>query len=219
MHKIYLYLCKSIAPTICRLPLLVEIWSLLRSLGFYFLNFSAPSSRYKPLLCLSGVQERVDLRETEASLGQQRRPQTGLTCRRQPGSRCEKGHAHHDANMYAVNGDKRVVPSSSPAGGDISPVPVRSSSTLPTPQPGSAPATPTNTSSKTSSSPADGEEEQRGDLILFYNSVYIKQMRHFALRYAAAVRLAIHLHEPLWRSDITLSRKSLLQEAAVMSQE
>lgn len=87
-------------------------------------------------------------------------------------------------------GDKRGAPSSSPAGGDISPVPVRSSSTLPTPQPGSAPATPTSTSGKTSSSPAaaDGEEEQRGDLILFYNSVYIKQMRHFALRYTAAVR-------------------------------
>lgn len=184
----------------CRLPLLVEIGSLLRSLGFYFLNnFSAPSSRYKPLLCLSGVQECVDLRETEASLGRQRRSQTGLTCRRQPGSRWEKGHAHHNANMYAVNGDKRDAPSSSPAGGDISPVPVRSSSTLPTPQPGSAPATPTNTSSKTSSSPAvaDGEEEQRGDLILFYNSVYIKQLRHFALRYTAAVRPAVHLHEPL----------------------
>lgn len=135
------------------------------------------------------------------SLGQQRPPQTRLTCRWQPGSRCEKGHAHHSANMYAVNSDKQNAPSSSPAGGDISPVPVRSSSTLPTPQPGSAPATPTNTSSKTSSSPAaaDGEEEQRGDLILFYNSVYIKQMRHFALRYTAVVRLALHPHEPVWR--------------------
>uniref|UniRef100_A0A3B5BHC0 Retinoblastoma-like protein 2 n=1 Tax=Stegastes partitus TaxID=144197 RepID=A0A3B5BHC0_9TELE len=76
-----------------------------------------------------------------------------------------------------------------PAGGDISPVPIRSSSTLPGPQPGSAPSTPTNASSKTSSSAAasctvgDGEEE-RGDLIHFYNNVYIKQMRHFALRYS-----------------------------------
>ncbi|KAM4619493.1 retinoblastoma-like protein 2 [Polymixia lowei] len=73
------------------------------------------------------------------------------------------------------------------AGGDSSPVPMRSSSTLPAPQPGSAPTTPTNTASKASSSSSlslgDGEEE-RGDLIRFYNQVYIKQMRHFALRYS-----------------------------------
>uniref|UniRef100_A0A8D0CQ52 RB transcriptional corepressor like 2 n=1 Tax=Sander lucioperca TaxID=283035 RepID=A0A8D0CQ52_SANLU len=66
------------------------------------------------------------------------------------------------------------------AGGDISPVPVRSSSTLPPPQPGSAPCTP-NTSS---SSVVDGEE--RGDLIHFYNNVYIKQLRGFAVRYSAS---------------------------------
>ncbi|XP_074489405.1 retinoblastoma-like protein 2 isoform X1 [Sebastes fasciatus] len=82
-----------------------------------------------------------------------------------------------------------------PAGGDISPVPIRSSSTLPTPRPGSAPSTPTNTSNKTSSSSSssssptssggDGEEE-RGDLIHFYNNIYIKQMRPFALRYSAS---------------------------------
>ncbi|KAM9352525.1 retinoblastoma-like protein 2 [Symphorus nematophorus] len=82
------------------------------------------------------------------------------------------------------------------AGGDISPVPIRSSSTLPTPQPGSAPSTPTNTSNKTSSpssssssssSSTVGEgEEERGDLIHFYNNVYIKQMRHFALRYSTS---------------------------------
>lgn len=76
-----------------------------------------------------------------------------------------------------------------PAGGDISPVNIRSSSTLPVPQPGSTPSTPTNASNKTSSSSttsctvSDGEEE-RGDLIHFYNHVYIKQMRHFALRYS-----------------------------------
>ncbi|XP_073328313.1 retinoblastoma-like protein 2 isoform X2 [Pagrus major] len=79
-------------------------------------------------------------------------------------------------------------------GGDISPVPIRSSSTLPTPQPGSAPSTPTNTSNKTSTSTSSSSsssssstvgEEERGDLIHFYNNVYIKQMRHFALRYSA----------------------------------
>lgn len=74
------------------------------------------------------------------------------------------------------------------SGGDTSPVPVRSSSTLPTPQPGSAPSTPnkTSTSSSSSSSAVCEAEEERGDLILFYNNVYIKQMRHFALRYSTS---------------------------------
>ncbi|XP_074533560.1 retinoblastoma-like protein 2 isoform X2 [Halichoeres trimaculatus] len=70
------------------------------------------------------------------------------------------------------------------SGGDISPVPVRSSSTLPAPQPGSAPSTPNKTSS--SSSAVCEAEEERGDLILFYNNVYIKQMRQFALRYSTS---------------------------------
>lgn len=74
-----------------------------------------------------------------------------------------------------------------PAGGDVSPVPIRSSSTLPTPQPGSAPSTPTNTSHKTSctsTTNAEEEELERGDLIHFYNNVYIKQMTPFALKYS-----------------------------------
>ncbi|KAF3706008.1 Retinoblastoma-like protein 2 130 kDa retinoblastoma-associated protein [Channa argus] len=72
-------------------------------------------------------------------------------------------------------------------GGDVSPLTIRSSSTLPAPQPGSTPSTPTNTSNKNSSSFSsslgDGDEE-RGDLIHFYNSVYVRQMRPFALRYS-----------------------------------
>uniref|UniRef100_A0A3B4XRW9 Retinoblastoma-like protein 2 n=1 Tax=Seriola lalandi dorsalis TaxID=1841481 RepID=A0A3B4XRW9_SERLL len=65
------------------------------------------------------------------------------------------------------------------SGGDNSPVPIRSSSTLPAPQPGSAPSTPNKNPSSSSSA-----EEERGDLIHFYNNVYIKQMRLFALRYS-----------------------------------
>ncbi|XP_072242879.1 retinoblastoma-like protein 2 isoform X2 [Leuresthes tenuis] len=83
-----------------------------------------------------------------------------------------------DPNKLSSSADSSL----DPAGGDISPVPIRSSSTLPGPQPGSTPSTPTNRSSS-SSTEREGEEE-RGDLILFYNNVYIKQMRHFALRYS-----------------------------------
>ncbi|XP_047452997.1 retinoblastoma-like protein 2 isoform X2 [Mugil cephalus] len=74
------------------------------------------------------------------------------------------------------------------AGGDISPVPIRSSSTLPPPT-GSAPPTPTQTPPSQTQTPPQappslGGEEERGDLIHFYNQVYVKQMRPFALRYS-----------------------------------
>uniref|UniRef100_A0A4W5NBR5 Retinoblastoma-like protein 2 n=1 Tax=Hucho hucho TaxID=62062 RepID=A0A4W5NBR5_9TELE len=84
--------------------------------------------------------------------------------------------------------------------GDSSPVPMRSTSTLPIPQPGSTPPTPTLAPS-TFLSPSsflppsqqqddeggvvvEGGEEEQGDIIQFYNRVYIKQMHHFARRYS-----------------------------------
>ncbi|XP_070686183.1 retinoblastoma-like protein 2 [Pempheris klunzingeri] len=95
---------------------------------------------------------------------------------------------NNDANKHSLSADVNQDP-----GGDISPVAIRSSSTLPTPQPSSAPSTPNKNSSTSSSSSSSsssstvGEgEEERGDLIHFYNNVYIKQMRHFALRYSAS---------------------------------
>ncbi|XP_041851966.1 retinoblastoma-like protein 2 isoform X2 [Melanotaenia boesemani] len=87
--------------------------------------------------------------------------------------------ATSDANKLSSPADSSQDP-----GGDISPVPIRSSSTLPAPQPSSTPSTPTNRISSSSSSTAEGAEEDRGDLILFYNNVYIKQMRQFALKYS-----------------------------------
>uniref|UniRef100_A0A8C0V3S5 RB transcriptional corepressor like 2 n=1 Tax=Cyanistes caeruleus TaxID=156563 RepID=A0A8C0V3S5_CYACU len=60
-----------------------------------------------------------------------------------------------------------------PAGSrDSSPV-MRSSSTLPVPQPSSAGPN------------SDSEEEERGDLIQFYNNVYIEQIKDFALKYTS----------------------------------
>uniref|UniRef100_A0A8C0V6I6 RB transcriptional corepressor like 2 n=1 Tax=Cyanistes caeruleus TaxID=156563 RepID=A0A8C0V6I6_CYACU len=55
---------------------------------------------------------------------------------------------------------------------DSSPV-MRSSSTLPVPQPSSAGPN------------SDSEEEERGDLIQFYNNVYIEQIKDFALKYTS----------------------------------
>uniref|UniRef100_A0A8D0HLP5 Retinoblastoma-associated protein B-box domain-containing protein n=1 Tax=Sphenodon punctatus TaxID=8508 RepID=A0A8D0HLP5_SPHPU len=62
---------------------------------------------------------------------------------------------------------------------DSSPV-MRSSSTLPVPQPNSAPPTPTRLTGPNS----DMEEEERGDLIQFYNNIYIEQIKEFALKYS-----------------------------------
>ncbi|XP_034031636.1 retinoblastoma-like protein 2 isoform X2 [Thalassophryne amazonica] len=91
---------------------------------------------------------------------------------------------HSDSNN--TNKQSSPTDTSQDPAGENSPVGVCSHSTMPTPQPGSAPSTPTDTSSKATSTPlvvGDGEEE-RGDLICFYNNVYIKQMRHFAVRYS-----------------------------------
>ncbi|XP_068117074.1 retinoblastoma-like protein 2 isoform X2 [Hyperolius riggenbachi] len=56
---------------------------------------------------------------------------------------------------------------------------MRSSSTLPVPQPNSAPPTPT----RLASTNTDMEEEERGDLVQFYNSIYIANMKSFAMKY------------------------------------
>ncbi|KAM6117939.1 retinoblastoma-like protein 2 isoform 2-T2 [Pterocles gutturalis] len=67
---------------------------------------------------------------------------------------------------------------------DSSPV-MRSSSTLPVPHPSSAPPTPTRLTGANS----DTEEEERGDLIQFYNNIYIEQIKDFALKYTSNARL------------------------------
>ncbi|XP_055476901.1 retinoblastoma-like protein 2 isoform X1 [Psammomys obesus] len=64
---------------------------------------------------------------------------------------------------------------------DSSPV-TRSNSTLPAPQPSSAPPTPT----RLTGANRDIEEEERGDLIQFYNNIYRKQIQAFAMKYSQA---------------------------------
>lgn len=53
---------------------------------------------------------------------------------------------------------------------------------MPVPQPSSAPPTPTRLTGANS----DVEEEERGDLIQFYNNIYIRQMKTFAMKYSQA---------------------------------
>ncbi|KAM9569433.1 retinoblastoma-like protein 2 isoform 1-T1 [Salvelinus alpinus] len=108
------------------------------------------------------------------------------------------GRKRRHSGSSEGNGQSSPTQTSHEGSGDSSPVPMRSTSTLPTPQPGSTPSTPTLAPSNflSSSLPPSqqqddergvvvgGEQEERGDLIHFYNRVYIKQMRHFALRYS-----------------------------------
>uniref|UniRef100_A0A8C6PP10 RB transcriptional corepressor like 2 n=1 Tax=Nothobranchius furzeri TaxID=105023 RepID=A0A8C6PP10_NOTFU len=92
--------------------------------------------------------------------------------------KCYRTQPQASSNVYRsvlISGSTR--PSSTTdtnQSGDISPGLTCSSSTLVTPQP----------SGDSSSSAVDGGEEERGDLIHFYNDVYIKQMRQFAVRYS-----------------------------------
>ncbi|XP_064599560.1 retinoblastoma-like protein 1 [Liolophura sinensis] len=58
---------------------------------------------------------------------------------------------------------------------------IRSSSTLPVPHPNSQPPTPTRFSGTGSSF----EYEERGDLITFYNQVYVEKMRMFCVKFSS----------------------------------
>lgn len=79
----------------------------------------------------------------------------------------------------ALTSAKAAIDERKPEGCADKPPPVRSSSTLPFPQPSSCPPTPTGLAGTASSF----EYEDRGDLILFYNTVYVRQIQSFALKF------------------------------------
>lgn len=81
------------------------------------------------------------------------------------------GKVNSDEKKAEVNGDRAP--------------PVRSSSTLPFPQPSSCPPTPTGLAGTASSF----EYEDRGDLILFYNTVYVRRLQAFALKFSNRNRM------------------------------
>ncbi|XP_076863707.1 retinoblastoma-like protein 2 isoform X2 [Brachyhypopomus gauderio] len=91
---------------------------------------------------------------------------------------------HPSGNSENVN-KQQTSPCEGDSGGS-SPMAVRSSSTLPQPRPSSAPSTPTCAPGATPGQEEEEEEEERGDLIRFYNHVYIKQIKQFALRYSSS---------------------------------
>lgn len=59
---------------------------------------------------------------------------------------------------------------------------MRSTSTLPVPHPNSQPPTPT----KLAGSGNFFDDEERGDLILFYNKVFVPEVRKFVLKFSPA---------------------------------
>ncbi|XP_073882782.1 retinoblastoma-like protein 2 isoform X5 [Macaca fascicularis] len=95
----------------------------------------------------------------------------GKRKRRNSGSSDSRSHQNSPTEL---NKDRTASRDSSPV--------MRSSSTLPVPQPSSAPPTPTRLTGANS----DMEEEERGDLIQFYNNIYIKQIKTFAMKYSQA---------------------------------
>ena len=63
---------------------------------------------------------------------------------------------------------------------------MRSSSTLPVPAPNSQPPTPTRLAGTGSSFEFEDRGEDRGDLIKFYNLLFIKKVKTFALKFSTA---------------------------------
>ncbi|XP_006003016.1 retinoblastoma-like protein 2 [Latimeria chalumnae] len=113
--------------------------------------------------------------------------------------RCYRTQPQASSSVYRnvlLRGRKRRISGSSDSSGqqsslqesnrernsrDSSPV-MRSNSTLPVPHPNSAPPTPTRLMGANS----DLEEEERGDLIQFYNNIYVEQIQEFAQKYSPA---------------------------------
>lgn len=62
---------------------------------------------------------------------------------------------------------------------------IRSSSTLPAPQPSSQPPTPTRIAGAANSFQFDDRGEDRGDLIKFYNAIYVGRIKNYALKFSS----------------------------------
>ncbi|XP_065518039.1 retinoblastoma-like protein 2 isoform X3 [Lathamus discolor] len=97
----------------------------------------------------------------------------GRRCRRRSGSSDSSSQQNSPTDRSKEKNKERSSRDSSPV--------MRSSSTLPVPHPSSAPPTPTRLTGANS----DTEEEERGDLIQFYNNIYIEQIKEFALKYTS----------------------------------
>ncbi|XP_030907690.2 retinoblastoma-like protein 2 isoform X2 [Melopsittacus undulatus] len=96
------------------------------------------------------------------------------------GRRCRRRSGSSDSSSQQNSPTDRSKERNKERSRDSSPV-MRSSSTLPVPHPSSAPPTPTRLTGANS----DTEEEERGDLIQFYNNIYIEQIKEFALKYTS----------------------------------
>lgn len=83
------------------------------------------------------------------------------------------------------SGNSRHSGSNSPVGQDAKER-IRSSSTLPVPHPNSQPPTPTRLAG-TGSQFDFGEE--RGDLIMFYNQVYVPELKNYIMKFTVEVSL------------------------------
>ncbi|XP_027765382.1 LOW QUALITY PROTEIN: retinoblastoma-like protein 2 [Empidonax traillii] len=93
--------------------------------------------------------------------------------------RCRSGSSNSSSQQNSPTGRSKEK-NKERSSRDSSPV-MCSSSTLPVLHPGSAPPTPTCLTFANS----DTEEEQRRDLIQFYNNVYKEQIKDFALKYTS----------------------------------
>lgn len=94
---------------------------------------------------------------------------------------CSKHRQGSGSSSNGTSNTSSPVPSDTDARGEDPRDGIRSSSTLPLTQPPSAPPTPTHLAGTGSSF----ESEDRGDLIKFYNTIYVLKVQGFALKFCS----------------------------------
>lgn len=104
-----------------------------------------------------------------------------------------KSHVYRSVLLIEARSRKNSVGSGSQSGsGSVSPNEdppkegIRSTSTLPVSNAGSQPPTPT----RLAGSGQQFDFEERGDVIMFYNQVYVPEMKEFILKFSMTVSLA-----------------------------
>ncbi|XP_069675672.1 retinoblastoma-like protein 1 isoform X2 [Periplaneta americana] len=97
---------------------------------------------------------------------------------------CSKRRRGSGSSSNGTSNTSSPVPSDAEVKGDETKDGIRSSSTLPVTHPPSAPPTPTHLAGTGTSF----EFEDRGDLIKFYNTIYVQKVRGFALKFSSGVQ-------------------------------
>ncbi|XP_071490054.1 retinoblastoma-like protein 1 [Diadema antillarum] len=136
--------------------------------------------------------------------------------------RCQPQAASHVYRSVLISSNQKESSSGSSTNGSQgspegsrtgTPSLVRSASTLPVPHPSSAPPTPT----KMAGTASTFDDEHRGDLIKFYNSVFLSKMQKFALKFETSANGSSDKLEAPPLSPLPVPRPHMLSPRKVSS--